>query len=41
MCICGSGKKYEDCFKNDSKGIKHVVYEFGFGLGLGKKISSG
>lgn len=31
-CPCGSGKKYGECCKNDSEGVKHVVYTFGPGL---------
>ena len=33
MCPCGSGKKYEECCKNDPEGVKHVVYMFGAGWG--------
>lgn len=31
-CPCGSGKKFGECCKNDPEGVKHVVYEFKFGL---------
>ena len=32
ICPCGSGKKYGECCKNDSEGVKHVVYEYRPGL---------
>lgn len=32
FCPCGSGKLYEECCKNDPKGVKHIIYEFRPGL---------
>lgn len=31
-CPCGSGKKYDECCKNDPEGVKHIVYEYRPGM---------